>query len=112
MLKVDRGYPGWMVRRWPLGTEPSPQCAKDRKMRKSAFVHDRVSRGHFFLVLRSYVRPYCGLADYHLDRGGMPLHNTVGVNCEKAATTEIIIILIRLSMQLLKIEAQVPSIWA
>ena len=50
--------------------------------------------------------------DYHLERGGMPLHNTVGVNCEKAATTEIIIILIRLSMQLLKIEGKVPGIWA
>ena len=27
-------------------------------------------------------------AGYHLKRGGMPLHETVGVNCEKGATTE------------------------
>ena len=26
---------------------------------------------------------------YHLDRGGMPFHDTVGVNCEKGAATDI-----------------------
>ena len=26
--------------------------------------------------------------DYHLERGGMPLHDAVGINCEKGATTE------------------------
>ena len=25
---------------------------------------------------------------YHLERGGMPLHDAVGINCEKDATTE------------------------
>ena len=25
---------------------------------------------------------------YHLERGGMPLHDTVGINCEKGVTTE------------------------
>ena len=25
---------------------------------------------------------------YHLDRGGMPLHDAVGINCKKGATTE------------------------
>ena len=25
---------------------------------------------------------------YHLERGGMPLHDAVEVNCEKGATTE------------------------
>ena len=25
---------------------------------------------------------------YHLERGGMPLHDAVGINCEKFATTE------------------------
>ena len=25
---------------------------------------------------------------YHMERGGMPLHNTVGINCKKGATTE------------------------
>ena len=26
--------------------------------------------------------------DYHLERGGMPLHDAVGVKCKKCATTE------------------------
>ena len=25
---------------------------------------------------------------YHMERGGMPLHAAVGINCEKGATTE------------------------
>ena len=35
---------------------------------------------------------------YHMERGGMPLHDAVGINCEKGAT--------------LKIKAQLSSIWA
>ena len=30
----------------------------------------------------------CGLMDYHLESGVMPLHGVVGVNCKKDATTE------------------------
>ena len=26
--------------------------------------------------------------DYHKERGGMPLHDAVGTNCKKGATTE------------------------
>ena len=33
----------------------------------------------------------------HLERGGMPLHDGVRINCEKGATTEV--------------KAQEPSIW-
>ena len=25
---------------------------------------------------------------YHMERGGMPLHDAVGINCRKGATTE------------------------
>ena len=25
---------------------------------------------------------------YHLERGGMPLHDAVGINCKKGATTD------------------------
>ena len=25
---------------------------------------------------------------YHMERGGMPLHDAVGINCKKSATTE------------------------
>ena len=35
---------------------------------------------------------------YHIESGGMPLHDAVGINCKKA--------------QLLKIKAQMSSIWA
>ena len=30
--------------------------------------------------------PCCG--GYHMERGGMPLHDVVGINCKKGATTE------------------------
>ena len=30
--------------------------------------------------------PCCG--GYHMERGWMPLHDAVGINCEKGATTE------------------------
>ena len=32
-------------------------------------------------------RPPCS-GGYHLVRGGMPLHDAVGINCKKGATTE------------------------
>ena len=35
---------------------------------------------------------------YHMERGGMPLHDAVGINCKTA--------------QLLKTKAQVSSVWA
>ena len=38
------------------------------------------------------------LVDYHLERGEMPLHGAVGVNCKRGATK--------------KIKAHVPGIWA
>ena len=30
--------------------------------------------------------PFSG--GYHMERGGMPLHDVVGINCKKGATTE------------------------
>ena len=35
---------------------------------------------------------------YHLERGGMPSHDVVGINCKKGTTTEY--------------QAQMSSIWA
>ena len=26
--------------------------------------------------------------DYHMERGGMPLHDAVGINCKKGANTD------------------------
>ena len=53
-----------------------------------------------------FQRGYCVLSDHpptlwrliHLERGGMPFHDGVGINCKKGATSEI--------------KAQEPSIWA
>ena len=28
------------------------------------------------------------LGGYHMERGGMPLHDAVGINCKKGATNE------------------------
>ena len=28
------------------------------------------------------------LGGYHMEKGGMPLHDAVGINCKKGATTE------------------------
>ena len=47
------------------------------------YVTEWVSHGHVFFhtVLLCH-------GGYHLNRGGMPLHDAVGINCEKGATTE------------------------
>ena len=29
-----------------------------------------------------------GSGGYHMERGGMPLHDAVGINCKKEVTTE------------------------
>ena len=53
------------------------------------YVTERVSRGHFCLpcvLWDLHALPCSG--GYHLQKGGMPLHDAVGINCEKGATTE------------------------
>ena len=42
----------------------------------------------FWLALRSFGPPSRALVDYHRERGAMPLHDAVGVNCKSGATTE------------------------
>ena len=37
---------------------------------------------------RSFRPSFRVLVDYHLDRGGMPLHETIGVNCKRVATSD------------------------
>ena len=44
--------------------------------------------GHFCLTLHSIGLPSCALVDFHLERDGMLLHDAIGVNYQKAATTE------------------------
>ena len=53
-----------------------------------AYVDERVKRGHLFLALRSFGPPSGALVDYHLKRGGIPLHDAVGVNYKRGATNE------------------------
>ena len=53
----------------------------------------------FAWFLCSFGPPSRALGTYlHVERGGMPFHDAVGINCKKAATTEL--------------KAHEPSIWA
>ena len=77
-VKVALGNRGMTV-------EAERQCAKDRKELRG-LVHMQLNELHAAI----FAWP-CVLSDrpavfwcYHLDRGGMPLHDVVGINCEKA----------------------------
>ena len=42
-----------------------------------------------FLLINVFFRTPLPCSDgYHLERGGMPLHDAVGINCKKGETTE------------------------
>ena len=56
------------------------------------YVTELVSRGHFCLVMCFFLTALSCSGGYHLDRGGMPLHDAVG--------------------ELLNIKAEMSSIWA
>ena len=43
----------------------------------------------FAWLMRSFGPPSRSQVDYHLDRGGMLLHDAVGVKCGSGATTKI-----------------------
>ena len=52
------------------------------------YVTERVSHCHFCLGRVFFqTTPRCSVG-YHMERGGMPLHDAVGINCKKSATTE------------------------
>ena len=42
----------------------------------------------FYGFLCSFGPPSRALVSYHMDRGEMPLHDAVGVNCAKFSTTD------------------------
>ena len=69
-----------------MTVEDAWQCAKDKKELR-ALVYDWYSQGYFCsaVFIRSAL-PYSG--GYHLEWGGMPLHDVVGVNCKQCTTTE------------------------
>ena len=81
-VKVALGNRGMMV-------EAARQCAKDRKEWR-ALVHMSLNEFH-----ASMFAWHCVLLDrppvlwwLSPGKGRMPLHDTVGTNCEKGATTE------------------------
>ena len=43
---------------------------------------------HFCWACVLFGPTFRALVDYHLEKGSMPLHDAVGVNCKKGATTE------------------------
>ena len=65
--------------------EAARQCSKDRKKCKSV-MHILIIEfdAPFLHGPRSFGPPSQALVDYHLETGGMPLHNMVGVNCNRA----------------------------
>ena len=46
------------------------------------------SPGDFLLIPVFFLITLPRSGGYHLERGGMPLHDAAGVNCKKGATTE------------------------
>ena len=42
----------------------------------------------FFLGTVLFRTAFRCAGGYHMERGGMPLHDAVGINCKKGATTE------------------------
>ena len=40
------------------------------------------------MALSSFGSPSRAVVDYHLESGGNPVHNAVGVNCKRGLTTE------------------------
>ena len=71
----------------------------ERVESRDTYVTERVSFGHFCLALCSFgptALPCSG--GYHMERGGMPLLDAVGINCK--------------TRELLKIKVQMSSIWA
>ena len=59
----------------------------ERVKSSGTYVTESVSFGHFCLSpsFRTAL-PHSG--GYHMERGGMPLHDAVRINCKKGATTE------------------------
>ena len=79
-VKVALGNRGMTV-------EAARQCAKYWKVASpGTYVTERVSRGHFF---RLWVRTTLPCSrDYHLERGEIPVHDAVGINCKNGTTNE------------------------
>ena len=72
-----------------MTVEGARQCAKDQKEWR-ALEYMKLNEFHapLFLDPVFFRTALPCSAGYHLERGGMPLHDAVGINCKKCATTE------------------------
>ena len=76
-VKVAMGNRGMTV-------EAGRQCAKDGKSREPRYICNRMSFTRPFLLGPVFFRTALSCpGGYHLERGGMPLHNAVGINCKR-----------------------------
>ena len=81
-VKVALGNRGMTV-------EAERQCTKDRKEWRALVDMQQNEFNTSFLLGTVFFRtalPCSG--GYHLERGGMRLHDGVGINCKQGATTE------------------------
>ena len=53
-----------------------------------AYLTESVSRCHFLLGPVFFRTALSCSGGYHLERGGLSLHDAVGINCKKGSTTE------------------------
>ena len=100
LMAVEDGYEGdwgwarWMVWRLLWATEEwrwrlHDNAGKIEKSGEPWYICNWMSFTRPFLFGTVFFRtalPCSG--GYHLERGGMPLHDAVGINCKKGATTE------------------------
>ena len=66
--------------------EAVQQCAKDRKAWRALVKNTLESPSLLVPVFFRTALPCSG--GYHMERGGMPLHDAVGIDCKMGATTE------------------------
>ena len=81
-VKVAIGNRGMTV-------EAARQYAKDRKSGEPRYICNRMSFTRPFLLGTVFFRTalLCS-GGYHIERGGMPLHDAVGRNCKKDGSTD------------------------
>ena len=72
-----------------MTVEAARQCTKVWKEWR-ALVHMQLNEFQMAILLGPvffWMALLC-YGGYHLERGGMPLHDAVGINCKKGSTTE------------------------
>ena len=81
-----------MPKKWPRETHSVtyvPGLSRIGKSVEPWYICNSMSFTRLFLLGTVFFRtalPCSG--GYHMERGGMPLHDAVGINCKKGATTE------------------------